>query len=62
MIQDKDGVDMGAPGSLTLVQNATLSTQPIAALDWSPDKMGLAVCVSFDQTLRVLINTKLNTL
>ena len=60
--QDKEGVDEGVIGTISLQQNVTLSTQPIAGFDWSPDKLGLAVCTSFDQTLRVLIVTKLNTL
>lgn len=49
-------------GSVSLLQNVTLSTQPICGFDWSPDKMGLAVCGAFDQTLRVVIVTKLNLL
>lgn len=60
--KDPDGVDMGVAGAVNLQQNVTLSTQPISSFDWSPDKCGLAVCTSFDQTLRVLITTKLNTL
>jgi len=55
-----DGEEVGVIGNLTLLQNATLSTQPISGLDWSPDKQGLAVCTSFDQMFRVLIVTKLN--
>ena len=47
-------------GTVSLLQNVTLSTQPIASLDWSTDKQGLCVCSSFDQSLRVLIVTKLN--
>ncbi|XP_006005185.1 dynein axonemal assembly factor 10 isoform X1 [Latimeria chalumnae] len=57
---DSEGVKMGAAGSVNLLQNVTLSTQPIASLDWSPDKLGLCVCTAFDQTVRVLIVTKLN--
>ncbi|ROL44281.1 WD repeat-containing protein 92 [Anabarilius grahami] len=56
-----DDVDMGVAGSVTLLQNVTLSTQPISSLDWSPDKQGLCVCSSFDQSIRVLIVTKLST-
>ncbi|XP_069673534.1 dynein axonemal assembly factor 10 [Periplaneta americana] len=59
---DVDGAQMGNAGTLSLLQNTTLSTQPISSLDWSPDKQGLAVCTSFDQTVRVIIVTKLNTL
>uniref|UniRef100_A0A3B3RN11 Dynein axonemal assembly factor 10 n=1 Tax=Paramormyrops kingsleyae TaxID=1676925 RepID=A0A3B3RN11_9TELE len=58
---ETDGdVDMGVAGTLNLLQNITLSTQPIASLDWSPDKQGLCVCSAFDQAVRVLIVTKLN--
>ncbi|XP_055494830.1 dynein axonemal assembly factor 10 [Leucoraja erinacea] len=57
---DSDNVDMGVAGTVTLLQNATISTQPISSLDWSPDKLGLCVCTAFDQTVRVLIATKLN--
>lgn len=60
--QDQDGVDMGVAGTVSMLQNVTLSTQPISGFDWSPDKLGLCVCCSFDQTLRVLIVTKLNRL
>ncbi|KAK3554715.1 hypothetical protein QTP70_032636 [Hemibagrus guttatus] len=57
---DGNGVERGVAGTLNLLQNVTLSTQPIASLDWSPDKQGLCVCASFDQSVRVLIVTKLN--
>ena len=60
--QDGDGVDQGVMGTLSLQQNVTLSTQPISGFDWSPDKMGLGVCTSFDQCIRVIIVTKLNKL
>ena len=45
-----------------LVNNVTLSTQPISSFDWHPDKLGLAVCSAFDQAIRVVIVTKLNRL
>jgi hypothetical protein len=51
---------MGVAGTVNLLQNVTMSTQPISSFDWSPDKEGLCVCTAFDQTLRVLITTKLN--
>ena len=37
--QDADGVEMGVAGTLDQVNNVVLGTQPIAALDWSPDKV-----------------------
>ncbi|GAA6101635.1 dynein axonemal assembly factor 10 [Tachysurus ichikawai] len=60
--REKDGnkVDQGVPGTLSLLQNVTLSTQPIVSLDWNTDKQGLCVCASFDQCVRVLLVTKLN--
>ena len=62
MSKDKDGVEEGVMGKLDLLQNVILSTQPISSFDWSPDKIGLAVSTAFDQTLRVLIVTKLKSL
>ncbi|KAG8228608.1 hypothetical protein J437_LFUL009313 [Ladona fulva] len=58
--QDSDGYDQGVIGNVELMQNVTLSSQPISSFDWSPDKLGLAVCTGFDQAFRVLIVTKLN--
>ncbi|ESO03705.1 hypothetical protein HELRODRAFT_185629 [Helobdella robusta] len=57
---DTEGEKVGVMGSLCPLQNIHLSTQPISGFDWSPDKLGLAVCTSFDQNLRVLLVTKLN--
>lgn len=57
---DSDNLPYGVIGELSLLQNATLSDQPITAFDWCVDKIGLSVCSAFDQTLRVLITTKLN--
>ena len=62
VMKDGNEVEMGVAGTLRLVNNAMLSTQPINSFDWSPDKEGLCVCTAFDQTLRVLIVTKLKTL
>ncbi len=60
--KDSEELDEGVVGAVNLLQNVTLSTQPISSFDWSADKLGLCVCTSFDQTLRVLIVTKLNQL
>ncbi|XP_012254834.1 dynein axonemal assembly factor 10 [Athalia rosae] len=57
---DADGIEQGVVGSVLLLQNSTLSSQPVSSLDWSTDKQGLAVCTAFDQCLRVIITTKLN--
>lgn len=52
----------GVVGTMDLLNSRTISTQPISCFDWSPDKEGLAVCGSFDQTVRVVIVTKTNKL
>ena len=60
-VKDSDGVSEGVAGTLTLLQDVTMSTQPICGFDWNADKLGLCVCTAFDQTLRVLIVTRLKT-
>lgn len=55
-----EGDVQGVVGSLEMLNATTLSTQPIHAFDWSPDRLGLAVCGAFDQTVRVLVTTNLN--
>lgn len=59
--KDAKDLDMGVMGSVSMLQNACLSTQPITSFDWSPDKEGLCVCTALDQSLRVIIVTKLKT-
>lgn len=56
----EDGGCMGVPGTLNMLHAVTMSGQPVHCLDWSSDKMGLGVCGSFDQTVRVFVTTKLN--
>ncbi len=55
-----DGSFQGVAGTLDMLQAVTLSMQPVNCFDWSPDNAGLAVCGAFDQTVRVLVTTKLN--
>ena len=50
VIKDGDGQDMGAVGSVDLLQNVTISTQPVSALDWSPDKVKFS-SVSYDHPI-----------
>ena len=59
-LKDAEGRPYGVAGSLKTVARHPIASQPIASLDWSPDKEGLAVCTAFDQALRILICTKLN--
>lgn len=41
MKKDANDLDMGVIGSVSLLQNANLSTQPITSFDWSPDKVSI---------------------
>lgn len=51
---------VGVAGSLKMLHATTVSTQPVNCFDWCPDRIGLAVCGSFDQTVRILIATNLH--
>lgn len=55
-----DGHKQGVAGTLHMLQATTISSQPVHTFDWNPDRTGLAVCGAFDQTVRVLIATKLH--
>ena len=44
--KDANDLDMGVIGSVSLLQNANLSTQPISSFDWSPDKVSITVMSS----------------
>ena len=52
----------GVAGNLKLLQEVGVADQPITSLHWNADKLGLAACTSFDQTIRVIAVTKLNCL
>lgn len=41
--KDDKGREMGVVGSVSLLQNVTLASQPIAHMDWSPDKVTVKV-------------------
>ncbi|KAL3914778.1 MAG: hypothetical protein SGPRY_007503 [Prymnesium sp.] len=59
-IMEKDGHEKGVLGSVEQLQKKTFSTQPVASFDWNADKEGLAVMGILDQTVRVVVCTKLN--
>ncbi|CAB0009273.1 unnamed protein product [Nesidiocoris tenuis] len=58
--KDVNGDKVGVIGKLDLLQNSILTTQPVHSFDWCPDKTGLALATSFDQTFRTIIVTKLS--
>jgi hypothetical protein len=59
-VKDEQGVEKGVAGSVTLLNEAKLGDQPIHALDFHPLKEGLGVVASFDQSVKVVMVTKLN--
>lgn len=60
VLKDAEGREKGVVGSLELLNDKVISTQPIVSLDWHQDKLGLGVMASLDQTVKVIIVTKLN--
>eukprot|EP01064_Diplonema_japonicum_P013631 TRINITY_DN21175_c0_g1_i1.p1 TRINITY_DN21175_c0_g1~~TRINITY_DN21175_c0_g1_i1.p1 ORF type:complete len:375 (+),score=87.74 TRINITY_DN21175_c0_g1_i1:47-1126(+) len=62
VVKDADGVDKGVPGTVEEINKATISQQPVSSFDWNRSKEGLAVCSCFDQSIRVMVCTKLDLL
>lgn len=60
MIESADGQKQGVAGTLQMLHAVSVSSQPINSFDWNSDCIGLAVCGSFDQTVRILVTTNLN--
>ncbi|KAK4301710.1 hypothetical protein Pmani_026168 [Petrolisthes manimaculis] len=58
----EDGAEVGVMGEIKPLQNATITSQPITNFDWNLDKVGLGACSGLDQTIRIIIVTKLNAL
>ncbi|KAA6395632.1 MAG: hypothetical protein EZS28_008842 [Streblomastix strix] len=58
----EDGKAVGVMGEIKHIQNQIISTQPIHTIDWHPGWFGLGTCTAFDQCVRVVVVTKLNTL
>jgi len=56
----KNNLEKGIPGSVEMLNQKDLTTQPIISFDWHPQKQGLCVMSSLDQSLRVAICTKLH--
>lgn len=59
-VKDSDGMDVGVVGTCEMLNERTLSTQPICSFDWHRDKAGLCCFAAFDQAIRVGIVTQLN--
>lgn len=58
--KDKNGLDMGVAGTVEMLNQKELSTQPMISFDWHMNKTGLCVFACLDQSCRVAICTKLH--
>lgn len=54
------GLQRGIVGSQQTLNDSEVSSQPIVDWSWHPQKTGLAVCASLDQTIRLTVVTKLS--
>lgn len=59
-VMDDNNISKGVAGSLTILNSKDITTQPIVAFDWHPDKTGLSAMVALDQSIKVYIVTRLN--
>jgi len=59
-MKDTEGRAKGVVGSVELLNARVMADQPFVSFDWCAEKEGLAAATALDQTLRILIVTKLN--
>lgn len=59
-IKDANDKVKGVPGYLEKLNDSPICQQPISGMDWSPDKLGQLCACGLDQTVKVVITTKLN--
>ena len=59
-VMDANNKPKGVAGYVEKLNDCSVAQQPISGLDWSPDKLGLACMCALDQTVKVVITTKLN--
>jgi WD40 repeat protein len=62
VVDAESGAARGVIGQVTLLNSRKFSDQPVVSLDWHTDKAGLFVCTALDQTVKVGITTKLQSL
>ena len=58
-IVDAEGVAKGVVGQMELLNDKKTAQQPVVGLDFNTGKIGLAVQAALDQTVKVMIFTKL---
>eukprot|EP00825_Cyclidium_porcatum_P040669 TRINITY_DN5197_c0_g1_i16.p2 TRINITY_DN5197_c0_g1~~TRINITY_DN5197_c0_g1_i16.p2 ORF type:complete len:135 (+),score=20.05 TRINITY_DN5197_c0_g1_i16:248-652(+) len=59
-IKDSEGRPRGVAGTVELLNSRDICQQPVNGFDWNKEKLGLGVLCGLDQTLKVIIATKLN--
>lgn len=59
-VKDTDGNERGVMGRTEKLNQKDVCQQCISSFDWNRDKLGLSVLCGLDQTVRVMIVTKLN--
>jgi hypothetical protein len=58
-LKDSEGKERGVMGKLELLNQRDICQQPVSAFDWNKSKIGLGVLCGLDQTVKILITTKL---
>ena len=61
VVDAADKQPCGVAGTVEEIAQAEMSTQPVCAFDWSPDRLGLFACAALDQSVYVGIATNLQT-
>ncbi|SPQ98701.1 unnamed protein product (mitochondrion) [Plasmodiophora brassicae] len=59
-IKNEFGQDQGVAGTVTCLNKRKVADQPIVSLDWNASKLGLSVLTALDQTMKIVIVTKLD--
>jgi WD40 repeat protein len=59
-IKAEDGLEVGVAGTVEMLNESCIGSQPCVGFDWHPGKCGLAIMANLDQCLRVVVATKLD--
>eukprot|EP00744_Colponema_vietnamica_P011612 GILI01016329.1.p1 GENE.GILI01016329.1~~GILI01016329.1.p1 ORF type:complete len:404 (+),score=26.34 GILI01016329.1:40-1212(+) len=60
VLKDIDGQPKGVAGTIEELNKVKVGDQPINSIDWNKSKEGLLACTSFDQSIRIMLVTKLS--
>ena len=58
-LEDAEGRQRGVAGALETLNDRQIAQQPVVGFDWNADKLGLGIACALDQTLKVVIVTRL---